>query len=53
MRAAGNALQSQDIPHKLAHLVMQGSPDIFCCQEDKNCSVSVSVPQQSRLSPGW
>lgn len=52
MHAAGNALQSQDTPRKLAHLVMQGSPGILCSQEGKNCSVSVTVPQQSRLSAG-
>lgn len=29
-------LKKSDIPRKLAHLAMQGSPDILCCQEGKS-----------------
>lgn len=32
----GKALQSQDIPRKQAHLVMQGSAGTLCCQEVKS-----------------
>lgn len=52
MPVAGKARQSQDVPCKQAHGVMQGSPGTLCCQEGKTSSVSVNVPQQSSLSAG-
>lgn len=52
MRVAGNTPQNQDAHPNLTYVVMQNCTDTLCCQEGNTYSVSVNVPQHSRLSAG-